>query len=1199
MFCHQSQTIKPREFTASYSWGTLVLILALALLANSVFAGQEVCSDAAKSVFESGSAAKTASSVFIDFARKHYGNNFDQAMSGRASKTWSERITLRSKTWEAEDAELFLNFLVEKIGVTSTLKRMKTFPSLFLQGMNYQRFSDTYTILSHWAGEEAVIEKMAKSLGGFQRIFPEDTAVYFLNFYRNDKSNPEDMIELLKTSLAGKSSEEVEILISSLSDIFEKRGRLGDFNVKNFLSRLKDDFTSLGISPDDASLFIDFMDDYLHSWNLTKSAMLQNFDDFVQIDTLKLGDAITWLSERGIPMDTIKEIFKGSIKAAKLANKDKLEHIAKHMQDFFGGENVKELVNSMMSQNLSAFIKIDTKKFDDAVAWLNEERGIPMETIREIFKRNISAASSVNKGKLEKVTGYMQDFFGGDNAKNDVDFMMLKNPSDFVQIDTKEFENVVTWLNEERGIPMETIKEIFKGNAEAAGSVNKDRLEKIAKHMQKFFGRDNAKNDVDFMILKNPGAFVQIDTAIFKDAVTWLNEERGIPMETLKEIFKENVSAASSVNKGKLKNIAGYMQDFIGGENPKKDVDSMMLKNPDDFVKIDTEKFDNVVTWLNEERDIPMDTIKKIFKGNIKAARSVNKNKLEKVAGYMQGFIGGENAKKDVDSMMLKNPESFVQIDTAIFKDAATWLNKERGIPMETVKEIFKENVSAASSVNKGKLKKIAGYMQDFIGGENAKKDVNSMMLKNPGAFVQIDTAIFKDAVTWLNEERGVPIETIKEIFKRNIKAASLVNKGKLKRVAGYMQDFIGGENAKKDVDSMMLKNPGSFVQIDTAIFKDAVTWLNEERGIPMETIKEIFKRNINAASLVNKGKLKRVAGYMQDFIGGENAKNDVDFMMLKNPGDFVQIDTATFKDAVTWLNEERGILMDIIKETFKENISGAYQVSKEKLEHVAKYMQDFIGGENAKKDVNSMILKNPESFVQIDTATFKDAVTWLNEERDIRMDTIKEVFKRSIDAAVLVSKDKLEKVAGYMQDFIGGENAKKDVNSMMLQNPGSFVQIDTATFKDAVTWLNEERGIPMDIIKETFKGNTSGAHQVSKEKLEHVAKYMQDFIRGENAKKDVNSMMLKNPESFVQIDTSEFGEAITWLITERNIPESLIKEAFRKNVKAAMIISNAKLETLALEMDKFFSGKKIDLDSLLEKITEKECRTLTNILCP
>ena len=637
-----------------------------------------------------------------------------------------------------------------------------------------------------------------------------------------------------------------------------------------------------------------------------------------------------------------------------------------------------------------------------------------------------------------------------------------------------------------------------------------------------------------------------------------------------------------------------FMDDYLHSWNLTK---TMMLKNLRDFVLIDTKEFEDAVTWLNE-RGIPMDTIKEIFKGNASGAYRVSKEKLERIVKYMQDFIGGENAKNDVDSMMFKNPVDFVQIDTKEFEDVVTWFNEERGILMEAIKEVFKRNIKAAKLANKDKLEHVAKYMQNFIGGENAKNDVDAMMFKNPVDFVQIDTKELEDAVTWLNEERGIPMDTIKKIFKGSIEAAKLANKDKLEQIAKYMQDFFGGENAKKDVDSMMSQNLGAFVQIDTKELEDAVTWFNKERGIPMDAIKKVFKGSIEAASLVNKDKLEHVAKHIQTFFGGDSAKEDVNSMMLQNLGDFAQIDTKEFEDTVTWFNKERGIPMDIIKETFKGNASGVYQVSKEKLEHVAKYMQDFIGGENAKKDVDSMMLQNPRAFVLIDTEEFEDAVTWF-KERGILEETIKEIFKGNVSAARLVNKDKLEHVAKHMQKFFGGDNVKNDVDSMMLKNPESFVQIDTEEFEDAVTWLNEERGILMDIIKEAFKKNAGGVYRVSKEKLEHVAKYMQDFIGAENAKEDVDSMMLKNPSDFVQIDTSEFGEAVTWLIEERNIPESLIKEAFRKNVRAAMIISKAKLETLTLEMDNFFSGKEIDLDSLLEKITEEECRTLTNILCP
>ena len=777
-----------------------VFLFCLVLLANSIVA--DVCPDAAREVFESGSSASSASSFFIDFARKHYGDDFDQTMSGRSAKAWSEEIVLHSKTWETEDAELFLNFLVEKIGVENTLKRMKTLPSLFGKGMNYQKFSDTYTILSHWAGKEAVIKKIKKSLNGFQYQFSEDTVVYFLNFYRNDKSDPRDMIELLKTSLADNNSEGVEVVIASLSDIFDKKGRLGDFDIKSFLSQLKEDFASLGVSADDASLFIDFMSDYLGSWNLTKTMMLKNFENFSQIDTGKFNEAVGWLKERGISEDIIKDTFRGSVKATYKVDKDKLEHITRHMQNFFGGDNAKAKkdVDSMMLKNLSAFTQINTGKFDKVVVWLREQ-SIPERIIKETFKENANAAYKADKEQLEHIARHMQNFFGGDNAKNNVDSMMLQNLGDFAQINTEKFDEAVDWLKE-RGIPEDTIKDIFKGNASAAYEANKDKLEKISRHMQNFFGGDNAKNDVDSMMLQNLSNFAKIDTGKFDGAVEWL-KKRGISEASIKDTFKRNIQATYLMDKDQLEQNARHMQNFFGGNNAKKNVDSMILKNLKNFAQIDTERFDGAIDWL-KERGIPEDIIKNTFKGNAGSAYRADKNKLENVARHMQNFFGGDNAKNDVNSMILQNLGEFARINTSKFNEVVDWLINERNIDEDIVKDTFRKNASAAYHADKEKLEPIARHIQNFFGGNNAKNDTDSMMLQNLGAFAQINTKKFDEAVKWLIKERRISEDTVKDAFKKNVTTAYLLDKKKLEMIAGQMDDFFSGKET--DLDSLLEK---------------------------------------------------------------------------------------------------------------------------------------------------------------------------------------------------------------------------------------------------------------------------------------------------------------------------------------------------------------------------------------------------------
>ena len=727
-------------------------------------------------------------------------------MGGRDAKTWAEEIKRHSTKWTVQDAGLFLSFLVEKVGVANTLKRMNTLSYLFRRGITYHSFDHTYAVLSRWVGEEAVIKKMGKSLNGFQYEFSEDTAAYFLNFFRNDKSDPWDMIELLKASLADDNSEGAKALISSLSHIFEKKGRPRNIDRESFLSRLKENFDQLGVPSTEASLFINFVDDYLHSWNVTRVMMLKNFGDFAQIDTNQFAEAVTWLRERGISEDTIKETFRDNAAAARRVDKGKLEKVTGHMQTFFGGDGAKEKVDTMMLHNLGSFVQIDTDKFAEVVTWL-KERGFPEDAIKNALRRNARAASLVDKDKLEEIAGYLQTFFGGDGAKEQVDIIMLSNLGDFARIDISKFSRVVAWLKG-RGIPEDTIRETFKGNASAASLVDKGKLQEIARHMQAFFRGDGAiegaKEKVDTMMLNNLSSFVQIDTDKFDEAIIWL-KGRGISEDAIKNTFRRNARAASLADKGKLEENAGYLQAFFGGDGAKKYVDSMMLHNLSAFVQIDTGKFAEVAIWL-KGRGIPEDTVREIFEENALAASLANKGKLKKIARHMQTFFGGNRAKEKVNSMMFHNLGAFIEIDTAKFDEVVTWL-KGRGIPEDTIKETFRDNAAAASSANKDKLEKVAGHMQTFFGGDGAiegvKEKVDSMMLQNLAAFIQIDTKKFDEVVTYL-KERGISEERIKQAFGENVAAAVMASREKLEMVSGQMDNFFAGKEV--DIDSLLEK---------------------------------------------------------------------------------------------------------------------------------------------------------------------------------------------------------------------------------------------------------------------------------------------------------------------------------------------------------------------------------------------------------
>ena len=352
----------------------------------------------------------------------------------------------------------------------------------------------------------------------------------------------------------------------------------------------------------------------------------------------------------------------------------------------------------------------------------------------------------------------MDAFFGGNDAKEVTNSMMLKNLSSFAQIDTEEFDRAVVWLKE-RGILENLIKENFKESANSASAVNKEKLEKIASHMEAFLGGDKAKTLVDSMMLKSFTSFCQINTEQFDHAIAWL-KERGILENKIKEAFKRSSKAARNVNKDKLEKVSQHMEAFFGGDQAKEQVDFMMLKNISSFSKIDIEKFDETVVWLRE-RGIPESKIKDAFKENAKAARDVSKDKLEKISQHMEIFFGGNQAKMLTNSMMLKNLDSFSQIDTEKFDEAVAWL-KERGVSESLIKETFQASVQTARLADKEKLEKISQHMEVFIDGDKAKALVNSMILQGLGSFSEIDTEKFDEAVAWL-KERGISETQIKK----------------------------------------------------------------------------------------------------------------------------------------------------------------------------------------------------------------------------------------------------------------------------------------------------------------------------------------------------------------------------------------------------------------------------------------------------
>ena len=106
---------------------------------------------------------KSAAEVFINFARRHTGEDFERVMGAN----WVGKITEYTQAWTANGATEFLDYLVSLIGVDLTLARIKTASYFFtMYYISFRKRVEFYRA-EEYLGEEGVKTKLRQSFNGF------------------------------------------------------------------------------------------------------------------------------------------------------------------------------------------------------------------------------------------------------------------------------------------------------------------------------------------------------------------------------------------------------------------------------------------------------------------------------------------------------------------------------------------------------------------------------------------------------------------------------------------------------------------------------------------------------------------------------------------------------------------------------------------------------------------------------------------------------------------------------------------------------------------------------------------------------------------------------------------------------------------------------------------------------------------------
>ncbi len=103
----------------------------------------------------------TAGDVFIDFAKTNLGDGYEKTVGAK----WEEQIIYNTRHWTVQDSQNFLSFLVNRIGLFNTIKRIQ-FSTYFIK-LRFDSFIDRVQLYTKYIGEEAVNAMLKQSVYGF------------------------------------------------------------------------------------------------------------------------------------------------------------------------------------------------------------------------------------------------------------------------------------------------------------------------------------------------------------------------------------------------------------------------------------------------------------------------------------------------------------------------------------------------------------------------------------------------------------------------------------------------------------------------------------------------------------------------------------------------------------------------------------------------------------------------------------------------------------------------------------------------------------------------------------------------------------------------------------------------------------------------------------------------------------------------
>ena len=691
---------------------------------------------------------QSAAAIFIAGAKQYFRTEFEQqrdkkyksmsyeeAFQKEMGSDWEDQIRRYTEHWTAQDAYNLLDHLVNRIGETVALERIKG--ASYLKKMrNYNRFLERVNFYEIHIGEDEVTYRLSRSLGGFEGGDIEEIkrVIEFLEGYLGSREIIKDMmLDSLGgfSILSGKVNAQTNL--KNIEDVIAYLRSI-EFTEEQIQSMIFENFYGFGkatrkkLESKRQSLTKGETIGMVFTLGEIDKMIEENIQGFLQANLVRVKKVVAYLKEIRVEDDKIKEMairnLLGLAKGDPKTLDSKRQSLRK--EETIGIAFSLDETDKMIEESIEDFLRADLRKVKKMVAYLKEIR-VEDDKIKEMAIGNLLGLAKGDPKTLDSKRQSLrkEETIGMAFSLSEIDKMIEESIQGFLQADLVRVKKVVAYLKEIR-VEDDKIKEMVIRNLQGLAKGDPKTLESKRQFLRKeeTIGMTFTLGEIDKMIEESIENFLRADIAKVKKMVAYLKEIK-VEDDKIKEMAIRNLKGLA---KGDPKTLESKRQSLtqtmtIGMAFTLGEIDKMIEESIEGFLQADLRKVKMMVAYLKEIR-VEDDKIKEMVIRNLQGLAKGDPKTLESKRQSLtkEETIGMAFSLGEIDKMIEENIEGFLRADLIKVKMMVAYL-KEIGIENDDIKDMTIRNLSAFSTIKKYELRDMIEALKNEPQLSNVKEE--------------------------------------------------------------------------------------------------------------------------------------------------------------------------------------------------------------------------------------------------------------------------------------------------------------------------------------------------------------------------------------------------------------------------------------------------------------------------------------------